>query len=276
MNPSQTKPIYDSAKSPGPAIEELRAVILHRDLLGQLVNRDIVARYKRSVLGVLWTMLNPLGTMVILSIVFSQMFDMRGVYPAYIITTLVAWNFFSQTTTFSLNTTLWGSSLFQKIYIPRTSFVISTAGTGIVNLLFALVPLTLILIITGVGVHPSMIALPASILVMTSFVLGFSLLLSTLVVFFPDVNEFFPVVLTGWFYLTPIIYPEELLQDVLGGWILRLNPLYHLIKIFVLILYEGVLPTSQEWIVAIMIGVTTLIAGWIYFTRSSKKFGYYV
>ena len=95
---SQSRTIYDSDKTPGPAIEELRDVIKHGDLLAQLVRRDIVTRYKRSVLGVLWTMLNPLGTMVILSIVFSTLFDMRGVYPAFIITNLVAWNFFSQTT----------------------------------------------------------------------------------------------------------------------------------------------------------------------------------
>ena len=177
---------------------------------------------------------------------------------------------------FHLNTTLWGSNLFQKIYIPRTSFVISTAGTGIVNLLFALVPLTLILIITGISIQPTMILLPITILIMAAFALGFSLLLSTWVVFFPDVSEFYPVLLTGWLYLTPIIYPEELVADVLNGWFLILNPLYHIIKPFRLVVYDGVVPTQQEWIVAIAIAAVTLIAGWIYFTRSSKKFGYYV
>lgn len=276
MNIPQYKEIYDSANSPGPAVEEIKAVLRNKDLMAQLIKRDLVTRYKRSVLGVFWSMLNPLGTMIILSLVFSRMFDMRGVYPAYILTNYVAWNFFSQATSFSLNTTLWGSDLFHKIYIPRTSFILSTVGTGMINLLFALVPLFLILLITGVNIHLTILFLPLAILILAAFALGFSLLLSTLVVFFPDVNEFYPVLLTAWMYLTPIIYPEAMLADVLNGWLLRLNPLYHLIKIFRLVAFEGVIPSGMEWLTAVIIAVMTLIAGWVVFTSSNKRFGYYV
>jgi len=276
MNIPQYKEIYDSANSPGPAVEEIKAVLRNKDLMAQLIKRDLVTRYKRSVLGVFWSMLNPLGTMIILSLVFSRMFDMRGVYPAYILTNYVAWNFFSQATSFSLNTTLWGSDLFHKIYIPRTSFILSTVGTGMINLLFALVPLFLILLITGVNIHLTILFLPLAILILAAFALGFSLLLSTLVVFFPDVNEFYPVLLTAWMYLTPIIYPETMISDVLNGWLLRLNPLYHLIKIFRLVAFEGVVPSGLEWLTAVIIAVMTLIAGWVVFTSSNKRFGYYV
>lgn len=217
------KNIYDSSKRKNAALEEIRALIHFRDLLYQLVRRDIITRYKRSVLGILWTMLNPLGTMIVLSIVFSQVFNLKGAYPAYIIANFVAWNFFAQTTQFSLNATLWGSSLFQKIYLPRTSFVISTTGTGLVNLLFALVPLTLIFLVTRVPIRLSILLLPAAILLLAIFALGISLLLSTLAVFFPDVNEIYPVLLTAWMYLTPIIYPESLLaNNRIGYWILIL------------------------------------------------------
>ena len=276
MNIPQYKEIYDSANSPGPAVEEIKAVLRNKDLMAQLIKRDLVTRYKRSVLGVFWSMLNPLGTMIILSLVFSRMFDMRGVYTAYILTNYVAWNFFSQATSFSLNTTLWGSDLFHKIYIPRTSFILSTVGTGMINLLFALVPLFLILLITGVNIHLTILFLPLAILILAAFALGFSLLLSTLVVFFPDVNEFYPVLLTAWMYLTPIIYPETMISDVLNGWLLRLNPLYHLIKIFRLVAFEGVVPSGLEWLTAVIIAVMTLIAGWVVFTSSNKRFGYYV
>jgi len=276
MNIPQYKEIYDSANSPGPAVEEIKAVLRNKDLMAQLIKRDLVTRYKRSVLGVFWSMLNPLGTMIILSLVFSRMFDMRGVYPAYILTNYVAWNFFSQATSFSLNTTLWGSDLFHKIYIPRTSFILSTVGTGMINLLFALVPLFLILLITGVNIHLTILFLPLAILILAAFALGFSLLLSTLVVFFPDVNEFYPVLLTAWMYLTPIIYPETMISDVLNGWLLRLNPLYHLIKIFRLVAFEGVVPSGMEWLTAVIIAVMTLVAGWVVFTSSNKRFGYYV
>jgi ABC-2 type transport system permease protein len=275
MNVRQTK-IYDSSSTPGVEIEEIRSVIKFKDLIFQLIRRDIVTRYKRSVLGVLWTMLNPLGTMVILSIVFSRMFNVRGVYPAYIITNLIAWTFFSQTTQFSLNATLWGSSLYHKIYMPRTAFIISTAGTGLVNLGFSLVPLTLIFIVMKVPINFPILLLPVTILLIGMFALGISLLLSTLVVFFPDIAEFYPVLLTAWMYLTPIIYPEELVADVLNGWLLRINPFYHLLKTFRMVLFEGVFPSMPEWLIAIAISVSTLIVGWVIFTRKSKSFGYYV
>jgi ABC-type polysaccharide/polyol phosphate export permease len=275
-----TKPvqnIYDSAKNKNPAIEEFRALIRYRDLLVQLVRRDIVTRYKRSVLGILWTMLNPLGTMIILSIVFSQMFGTQESYPAFVITNLIAWNFFAQSTQFSLNATLWGSSLFQRIYLPRTAFVVSTAGTGVVNLVLALVPLTLVFLFTGVMIHISALLLPFALLLLAIFALGISLLLSTLVVFFPDVNEFYPVVLTAWMYLTPIMYPESLLaNNRFGYWIMSLNPLYRELKLFRMVLFDGVIPDVHEWLIGIIVALVTLTLGWYFFTSKSKSFGYYL
>ena len=267
--------IYDSDRVRSVALEEIRSIVHYKDLIVQLIRRDIVARYKRSVLGVLWTMLNPLGTMIILTIVFSRLFDMRGVYPAYIITGLVAWNFFSQTTQFSLNTTLWGSGLYHKIYMPRTAFIISVAGGGIINIVFALVPMLLIYLVTKVPLHASALLLPVAILVLAMFTLGLSLLLSTAAVFFPDVAEFFPVFISAWMYLTPIIYPEELLMDVLNGWVLKLNPMYHILKVFRMVLYEGVVPGGLEWLIAFLIAAVTLVVGWRVFTNKAKLFGYY-
>ena len=268
--------IYDSTKSASPAIEEIKDVLKFKDLIIQLVRRDIISRYKRSFLGILWTMLNPLGTMVVLSIVFSRMFEMRGSYPAFILTNLVAFTFFSQTTSIALNSMLWGSGLFQKIYLPRTAFVLSTIGTGIVNILFSLVPLAIIYIFTATPVHGTIILLPVAILFLAAFALGFSLILSAFVVFFPDIAEMYPIVLSAWFYITPIIYPEKTIADILNGWILRLNPLYRLIRFFRLALYDGIYPTTQEFIAAFIISFGTLIIGWIFFTKRAKKFAYYV
>lgn len=276
-NQSFRKNIYDSSRSKNAALDEIRALIRYRDLVLQLVRRDIITRYKRSILGILWTMLNPLGTMIILSIVFSQIFGLKGTYPAYIITNLIAWNFFSQSTQFSVNATLWGSSLFNRIYLPRTSFVVSTSGTGLVNLIFALVPLALIFLVTRVPVHLTVLLLPAAILLLAIFALGVSLLLSTLTVFFPDVNEAYPVLLTGWMYLTPIIYPEGLLSSTsVGLWILRLNPLYQVLRLFRMLLYDGLFPSAQEWLIASLIALLTLTLGWYLFTTKSRLFGYYV
>jgi ABC-2 type transport system permease protein len=118
--------------------------------------------------------------------------------------------------------------------------------------------------------------LPVAILSIAAFALGFSLILSTFVVFFSDISEMYPILLTAWMYLTPIIYPETMIEDVLNGWLLRLNPLHHLIKFFRTITFNGEYPTMMELGLAVGIGFGTLLIGWVFFTQQSKKFSYYV
>lgn len=113
-----TKPYYDSAEQRVPALEELREVRRYKYLLLQLTRRDILARYKRSVLGVAWTMLNPLGMMLVMTIVFSQLFKSVESYPAYVLGGLIAWNFFSQGTNAAMVGVVWGGNLIQRIYVP--------------------------------------------------------------------------------------------------------------------------------------------------------------
>ena len=135
--------IYDSLKRGPVAWEELRGLAQYKDLIYQLVRRDVVSRYKRSALGIAWTMLYPLGMMIVLTVVFSQLFHSVQGYPAYVLCGLVAWTFFSQTTSAAMTQMVWGSSLLQRIYMPRTAFVVSAIGTGLVNLALSLIPLLL-------------------------------------------------------------------------------------------------------------------------------------
>src|SRR5512136_2624329 len=129
----QPTSIYDSAQLIPHALQELKEVLNYRHLLFQLVRRDILTRYRRSFLGVAWTMLNPLGIMLVLSFVFSHLFvgQTRG-YPAYILCNLMAWNFFSQSTMLAMSSLVWGGGLLQRIYIPRASFGISAIASGVV------------------------------------------------------------------------------------------------------------------------------------------------
>lgn len=268
--------IYDSRKQPPEPIAELLSIFGFKDLIRQLVYRDLVARYKRSFLGVLWSMLNPLASMVILTIVFSRVFAMRGVYPAYIITNLLGWNFFAQTTQFSLNTILFGNELSRKIYMPRTAMNIAMMITGVINMLLAFIPLVVIFLFTGRSFSYSALLFPVVVLLLAAFTLGFSLLICTLAVVFPDVGEFYPVLLMGYMYLTPVIYPAELIQGVAAGWLLRLNPMYHLLDLLQKILFLGQFPSVNDWLVSILIALGTLLVGWVIFTRASKRFSYYV
>jgi len=267
--------IYDSTKRVSPALEELRGIFQYRDLIYQLVRRDIVARYKRSALGIAWTMLQPLGMMVIMTVVFSNLFQTVKGYPTYILCGLISWTFFSQTTTATIHEIIWGGTLFRRIYLPHTSFAVSAISTGIVNLLFSLVPLFAIILITGRSLHWSMLFLPIAIIFLSAFALGVGLILSALGVYFPDVVEMYQIVLVAWMYLTPIIYPEEILPDAYRFWITNLNPMYHMVKIFRGPIYDGILPAWNEVIIAGLIAVSTLTIGWLYFSNKSDQFAYH-
>jgi ABC-type polysaccharide/polyol phosphate export permease len=265
---------YDSAHRPPAMIEELREIIRFRELLGQLVARNILVRYKRSVLGLAWTMLNPLLMMTILTVVFSNIFRIATAhYPVYVLSGLILWNFFSQTTLTGMTELLWGSGLVQRIYIPRTVFVLAAVGTGIVNLLFALIPLALIMLLTGVPLTPALLFLPIPIVLTAMFATGTALVLSILAVSFADLVDIYQVALTAWLYLTPIIYPKEIVPPSLQGLFL-LNPMYYFLELFRLPVYTAALPTIDMLLPASALALGMLALGWWVFTRNADGLAY--
>ena len=255
-------------------MEELYDIIKYRDLIYQLVRRDIVARYKRSILGILWTMLQPLGIMIVLTVVFSSLFSGTDGYPAYILSGLVAWTFFAQTTNAAIHQSVWGGTLMRRIYVPYTAFSVSSVGTGVVNLALSLVPLLLIMLVTNRPITWAILFLPIPILLLTAFALGVGLMLSSLAVRFPDVSEMYQIVVQAWMYLTPIMYPETIIPESYRSWVLHLNPMYHLVSMFRTPIYEGVLPPLDIVLVGAAISIITLIVGWVYFSHQSDKFAY--
>ena len=267
------KPIYDSAAHAIPALSELRELRHYRFLLFQLIRRDLVARYKRSVLG-LPGRAQPAG--------HDGYYDprifqplIRESYPVYILSGLIVWNFFSQGTNAAMVGLIWGGSLMQRIYLPRTIFGVSAIGTALVNLVIGLVPLTLVMLITGMPIPLTMLFLPVSFLLLTAFTLGFGLMLSALAIYFPDVAEMYQILLTAWMYLTPIIYPEEIIPERFLS-LYRINPMYWMLKMFRLPIYAGRLPTFAEILPALAWSVSFLIFGWLFFTSKSDEYAYRV
>ncbi len=257
-------------------LAELSQVWHYRDLLTQLIARNITVRYKRSVLGLLWTMLNPLFMMTILTIVFSNLFRVTlEHYAVYVLSALVLWNFFSQSTTTAMTELVWGGALLQRIYVPRTIFALAAIGTGLVNLFFALIPLTLIMLVTGIPLRPVLFFLPIPILLTLMFALGVGLLLSVLAMAYADVVDIYQIVLTAWLYLTPIIYPREIVPPQFQ-WLYQLNPMYHLLETFRAPIYAGSLPETNSFIVASVIALVTLLVGWCFFTRNADGLAYRV
>ena len=266
--------VYDSVRRAPAMFVELVEVWRYRNLVIQLVRRDIVTRYKRSVLGVAWTMLNPLGMMLVLTIAFSQVFGQTRAYAAYLLIGLLAWNFFAQATMAAMRQLVWGGSLIQRIYIPKPLFAISAIGTGLVNLVLSLVPLAIVILVTGLVPQPAALFLPVSIFLLAVFTLGVGLLLSAVAAYFPDVAEMYEIVLTAWMYLTPIIYPETIIPESFRWWFLNLNPMYHFVKLFRLSLYDGSWPSVERTAVAAILAFFALVIGWLVFTKRADDFAY--
>ena len=267
-------PVYDSSRRGFKPWVELQEVLRYRNAIVHLVRRDVVSRYKRSFLGILWTMLHPLGMMLVLAVVFSNIMNAGPSFAAYLLSGLIAWTFFSQTTNAVLSGFRWGVGLYKKIYVPHSVFGISAIGTGLVNLVLSILPLMLVMLATDVPIRWTMLFLPVPMLFLACFSLGVGLLLATVGIAFPDVSDMYQIILIAWMYLTPIIYPETLLPEGLRTAITTFNPMYHLIKLFRLPSFDGRLPTWQQFLVAGGISLVTMALGWWLFSRKANDFAY--
>jgi len=264
---------FDSASQKHPAIQEINEIRRYKYLIFQLTRRDILARYKRSFLGVAWTMLNPLGMMIVMSLIFSNLFKQVGNYPTYVLSGLIAWNFFSQSTNAAMSGIVWGGNLIQRIYVPRTSFAISAILTALVNLFLSIVPLIIVMLFGRAPISLAMAFLPVPMLILATFALGVGLILSTIAVYFPDVEEMYAIILIAWMYLTPVIYPESIIPAQFTT-LYHLNPMYHLVKLFRMPIYDGRIPTLEEILPAAIMSVVVLVIGWLFFTSKSDEFAY--
>jgi ABC-type polysaccharide/polyol phosphate export permease len=266
--------VYDSTRRLPAALEELAGLQRYRFLITQLIARSIKTRYKRSFLGVAWTMVNPLLTMLVLTVVFSRIFQFKaGEYALHVLSGLLMWNFFAQSSVAAMGDLMWSGGLISRIFLPKSSFAVAAVGTGLVNLLLALIPYSLITLLLGQPLQPTMWALPFAIMATAAFTLGVALLVSSLSVYFQDVMPMFEVILTAWMYLTPVIYPVDILPANLQV-LLRWNPMYWHVEAFRGILLVGVLPRSEVMVFAFLTGLLALLVGWWAFTRRSRDFAY--
>jgi homopolymeric O-antigen transport system permease protein len=267
-------PVYDSARRGSPVIEEARALWKYRSLVHELIIRDIKVRYKRSVLGIAWTMLAPLLNMVALTLVFSALLRQQiQNYPVYFLTGAVFWTFFSQTTASAASQTQDSNELAKRIYVPRSVFVAAAVGGGLVNLVLSMVPLLGILIATGFPIHPTWVFLPVSILIILLFSSGVAFLVFTLASRFTDVREMYGVLVQTWFFLTPIVYHPSIVPPRyrLALWI---NPMHHLVQTFRKPIYDGVIPSAGLVGGSFLLALAVFVTGWVYFCHRAEKFGY--
>jgi len=267
---------YDSRTTKPAGLDELLALPEYTELLTNLVIRDLKVRYKRSVLGFLWTMLNPLLMMIVFTVVFSTVFRFAVEnFIVYFLSAYLIWTFFSQSTSAALVSIVGSADLIKKIYIPKAILVLATVISGLVNFAFALVPLALVLILTGDHITLSWLFLPISIILIAVFALGVSLLLSAVTVFFYDVAEMYQVVLAAWMYLTPIFYPLDIIPEGYRA-LIYLNPMYYLTECFRFPLYMGKVPPPNFIVNSGVAASLVLILGWWVFSKAIDRFAYHL
>jgi homopolymeric O-antigen transport system permease protein len=248
----------------------------YRDLVLTLVARELKVRYRRSTIGFLWTMLQPLLMMLVFQLVFSHLFRFPiEDYPIYALAGILFWNFFSQSIVSSMNSLRGNAQLLQKLPVPKAVFPVATVVSGVLNLLFALVPMLAILLVTRRALSWSLLFLPVSILLAGLFTLGAGLLLSPLAVFFHDVVELIGVLLTLLMYLTPLFYRMQDMPEKVR-WVVRFNPVRSILEVFRDPIYYAKVPPLSHLGVSLGIALVALAVGALAFRKSSDRIPFYV
>jgi ABC-2 type transport system permease protein len=248
----------------------------YRCLLIDLVSRDIKTKYRRSVLGIFWSVLNPLLMMLVLTAIFSNIFrfDIQD-FPVYYLTGYIMFNFVSEATNFSMYSIIGAAGLIKKVYIPKILFPLEKCLFSLVNFAFSLIAAVIVFLIVGVTPSWTMLLFFVPVVYLFVFNFGFGLILATMNTFFRDVGYLYNVFVTLWMYLTPIIYPIT----ALPGWmqsIVRVNPLYHYVEYFRAVTLYGTLPSLQDNLICIAYSLIFLFIGVMVFQKKQNKFIFYV
>lgn len=249
----------------------------YRHLIKQLVTKDIKLKYRRSFLGYVWSVLNPLMVMVVMYLVFSHMFrfDVEN-YPAYLIIGQTLFTFMTEATNQAIFSITGNGPLLKKVYVPKYVFTLSKVTSSLVNLLFSLGAMVVVFIITRVQFSWAMLFFPVVLVQLYIFSLGLGLFLAEASVFFRDIQYIYSVLTTAWLYLTPIFYPIEQLPDMMQKAIRIFNPMYQYINQFRMLVLQQTLPGIADVAYGFGIAFVFLIFGSWAFIRKQDDFILYI
>ena len=268
--------LYRERKGHSYVVNALIAMNRYHFLIRQLVSRDFKTKYKRSVLGVFWSFLNPLLTMGVQYVVFSTIFKSNiENFPAYLLIGIVSFNFFSEATGMALSSITGNAGLITKVYVAKYIYPLTRVISSLVNLSISLIPLILVCILTGVNFSPASLLAVYFLFCLVVFSLGLGLLLASSMVFFRDTQFLWGVLSMIWVYLTPIFYPESILPEKLQI-VLHCNPLYHLIKSERMCIMSGLSPEPVVYVRCAAMAIAMLVFGALVFRKSQDKFVLYL
>ncbi|WP_294378806.1 ABC transporter permease, partial [uncultured Clostridium sp.] len=252
------------------------AIKKYKFLIEQMVARDFKTKYKRSVLGIFWSFLNPLLTMLVQYFVFSNIFKNDiPYYHVYLLIGVVMFNFFSEACGMTLTSILGNANLMTKVYVPKYIYPLVRVLSSAVNLLISLIPLLLITLFSGIVLTKAIFLSIFAILCLMIFSLGLGLILSTSMVFFRDTQFLWGVFSMIWMYLTPIFYPENILPKNFVG-ILKINPLYYYVNFVRSCIIDEISPEPRIYFICAINAIIMLAIGAFAFKKNQDKFIFYL
>ncbi|MBQ2265718.1 MAG: ABC transporter permease [Oscillospiraceae bacterium] len=254
-------------------MQQIKELYAYRQMIFSLVKKDLRGRYKGSVLGFLWTFINPLFQLVVYTIVFSFILK-SGIekYYLYLFVALIPWIFFSASITGGAASIVAQKDLVKKIYFPRQVIPISYVTSCFVNMLLSFLVIFAVVLFSGVGLHPlGLLCLPVIMLVEYLLAIGMALLTSAVTVYFKDLEHILGIVSMAWMYLTPIMYDSAIIPEEFRP-IFNLNPMTHIIGCYRDVLYYARSPDLTSLASSFGLGVLFLVVGWVVFDRLQKHF----
>lgn len=248
----------------------------YKFLLKELVVSDIKIKYRRSMLGIMWSVLHPLMLMVVLTIVFSSLFKSNiPNFPVYVLTGRMIWDLYYQSTVLAMSSVISNASLMKKVYIPKYIFPLSKCLFVFINTIFSLGALLIVMLITKSKFTLVFFLFPLPLFYLLIFSIGVGLILSVYTVFFRDLSYIYEVIMMALMYLTPLFYPIDIIPAKYHI-LITVNPLYYMVKIFRKIVLYGQVPTLNENLLCLGISLITLLIGIFIFNKNQDKFILYI
>ncbi|MBQ9882125.1 MAG: ABC transporter permease [Synergistes sp.] len=259
------------------AIESFRAIYSRRELLTELVKRDVRLKYRRSFLGYLWSIMNPLLMMIVLTIVFARMFRYDIVnYPIYLIIGRSMFDFMNECTNAGMRSIVSNAALLKKTYVPKYIFTLASVTSSTVNFIFSLGALVIVMIATKTIPSVYTVFLPLTIILFYIFCLGISLFLASVTVFFRDIEYIYRALLTAWMYLSAIFYPITRLPESIRDLVVNFNPIFIYIEQARSLILYGKLPTPHNIGASIVFALISITIGVAVFKKTQDNFILYI
>jgi lipopolysaccharide transport system permease protein len=252
-----------------------KEIYSNRELIWALAVKELQVRYKRSALGFLWALLNPLMMMVILTMVFSRLLPAQDHYSIFLMSALLPWTFFSQALSYSADSIVTNGDLLKKVYVTKSVFPVAATLSNVINFVLSMIPLVLLLLVMRFPFHRTWLYLFVPFVSLLLISLGFGFFFAIANVFFRDVAHILQVILQAWYFLTPVMYPIDIIPQQYRR-LFQLNPILYPVNGFRLAIYYGLLPSPQSMAASLLGGVLACYVGYRIFVKYEDALVFYV